>query len=272
PAIVAARLADVRRYEPRLEREIGENTVHDMRVAIRRLRAALKLFGGRGSQPLQQEVKRLQDALGEVRDVHVQMSWMHRELAARGAPGELARVCEAQRRRLPALEARLRAELRRWQKRVVPKVLAHVESLELEGPLGGNAVRKALKRQLRRIEKRIVRLLDDQDPDGERAHQLRIKLKKLRYQAELVRPAFPRRVDVVLDTLVPFQQLLGELHDVQVRAELLRRTVGSRGRSAQVKALLTRVEEAQLQLAAESSAELDRWQKARVAKALRRTL
>ncbi len=275
PAIVAARLDDVRRYEPRLAREVAENTVHDMRVSVRRLRAALKLFGGRASAPLEQEVKRLQDALGAVRDVHVQMSWMVRELNGRNAPKELNRLNGRLKRRLPGLERRLRRELARWQRKVAPKLVEHVRALQHEGPLGGRRVRDALKRRLKRIDKRISRLLRDSDPDGVKAHELRIQLKKLRYQAELVRPAFPRRVDNLLDQLVPFQQLLGDLHDVQARADLLRRTLSSRAgtpRRVYARDVLAKVEETQVQLAAEASALLDRWHKERVARTLRRRL
>src|SRR6266508_677714 len=47
PLIVRARLADVRRHEATLARdgEPDEDAVHDMRVAARRLRAALEALG-----------------------------------------------------------------------------------------------------------------------------------------------------------------------------------------------------------------------------------
>jgi CHAD domain-containing protein len=63
--------------------------VHDMRVATRRLRAALELFAGAWAGPMRAEhkavlrdVKRLADALGERRDPDVQVAALE-ALAAR---------------------------------------------------------------------------------------------------------------------------------------------------------------------------------------------
>src|SRR5438105_6071037 len=68
--LLEARLLDVRRHE---EDVPAPEAVHDMRVAARRLRAALRLFKLR---PLDAPVKRLQDALGAVRDVQLQIEWL----------------------------------------------------------------------------------------------------------------------------------------------------------------------------------------------------
>src|SRR5512144_937462 len=83
PLLVRARLADVRRYEGALsgDGEPDPDAVHDMRVAARRLRAALQLFGDAALLALERQVKMLQDALGAVRDVQVQREWL------RGAGG-----------------------------------------------------------------------------------------------------------------------------------------------------------------------------------------
>lgn len=87
--------------------------VHDMRVATRRLRAALELFGDvfpkRRLKPLLQEVKGLADALGEVRDRDVLIDRLRADL--RGRPpaqrvvlrdlmGELEEQRKADRRNL----------------------------------------------------------------------------------------------------------------------------------------------------------------------------
>src|ERR1700682_4971291 len=70
--LLEARLLDVRRYEPQLTEGTPEDAVHDMRVALRRLRAALRLFRLR---ELDGPVKALQDALGAVRDLKLQIGW-----------------------------------------------------------------------------------------------------------------------------------------------------------------------------------------------------
>lgn len=61
--------------------------LHDMRVATRRLRAALEVFAPcfprHSFQHALSEVKRLADVLGERRDRDVQIDWLERYAAAR---------------------------------------------------------------------------------------------------------------------------------------------------------------------------------------------
>src|SRR5262245_32897606 len=70
PRILQARLADVRRWESRVAASLRGEPIHAMRVATRRLRAVLKLFPNDGLRP-NGELKRLQDALGRVRDLEI---------------------------------------------------------------------------------------------------------------------------------------------------------------------------------------------------------
>ena len=68
--------------------------VHDMRVASRRLRAALELFEdvfpGKRLRPMLREVKRLADALGEVRDRDVLLARLGKEQQTRSPSQRLA--------------------------------------------------------------------------------------------------------------------------------------------------------------------------------------
>ena len=70
--ILAERIAEVERHEGGLP---GAEPIHDMRVAVRRLRAGLRLLGLR---EMDAPVKELQDALGGVRDLQVQIAWLQR--------------------------------------------------------------------------------------------------------------------------------------------------------------------------------------------------
>src|SRR5438094_548081 len=109
PKIIGVRLAELRHYRERALARTDPEDLHDLRVATRRLRAALGLLGG----PLGQAargVKALGDALGEVRDVDVLLAWLA-EAAARAEPDErpgIERFAEDERQRLPSLEAALR--------------------------------------------------------------------------------------------------------------------------------------------------------------------
>jgi CHAD domain-containing protein len=214
PLLVAARLADVRRYEAPVAETLDADPIHDMRVATRRLRAALKLFDGAGGRELDRKVKRLQDALGDVRDVQVQLAWLatcYRRLHHRERPRMRAWITSPLRLR----EAALRTALRAWREQTAAEVSAAAAAITGRGRLGGKRPRKVLERRARRLAKlaREVRA----DPEPTAAHALRISAKKLRYTAELLEAAFPSISARLLGALVPLQETLGELHDADVR-------------------------------------------------------
>src|SRR5438067_5736330 len=80
---IETRLGEVRKLEEKLTGAVEPGDVHDMRVASRRLRAALELFDRkRQLVAAHDSVELLGDALGEVRELHVQLAWLREELAA----------------------------------------------------------------------------------------------------------------------------------------------------------------------------------------------
>ncbi len=214
---LAARLADVRRFEEQLQGSVDPDDVHDMRVASRRLRAALQLFERRRQlRAAHDAVKALGDALGEVRELHVQLQWLDaaaQEASAEARPGIEALRAEREAK-LPRRIERLRIALGQWASDGVPTVEAAIGALDVGGRLGGHRVRRRLADQLKDTRKRASRAA--KSPDPRTAHKLRIAAKKLRYAAELARPAFPTEMDALLDRLQPLQEVLGELHDADV--------------------------------------------------------
>jgi CHAD domain-containing protein len=273
--LVTSRLADVRHEEDGLAEQLSEDGVHDLRVATRRLRAALKVFRGLGAlEPLEREVKKLQDALGEVRDVHVQGAWL-KQVARREKPSKRAGL-EALRAsveaRLGAQEKRLRRVMRRWAERTVPTLLHEAKRLEGPGRYGGRRVREQLRRRLRKVE----RLLEAYAaaPDALTAHELRKEVKKLRYEAEIFRPTLRRKMEALLEALVPLQEVLGELHDSDVRLELLEHFAagGTATERTAARRLLEQVREERAECAAHTARELQRWRAEELARGLRQLL
>jgi CHAD domain-containing protein len=218
--LVLARLADLRRFEKKITK-FDPDDVHDMRVGARRLRAALQLFAKGKLGKLEPRVKALQDALGELRDVHVMRGWVAEQ-----------RVGAADRRLLAKFGAELRTQ-EREKREALGKALerwTHVDVLELVtalghvragGRLGGKTMHKELDRGGRRVEKRIASA--QKKPDPMTFHRLRIAAKKLRYLAELLEPVLPRPVASSVELLTELQGSLGDLHDVDVRIARLRR-------------------------------------------------
>lgn len=273
--LVSSRLADVRHEQDALARKLTEDGVHDMRVSTRRLRAALKVFRGLGGlAPLEREVKQLQDALGEVRDVHVQAAWLkqaaRKEKPAKRAGFEALRASvESQ---LGTKEKRLRRALKQWDARTVPALLAEAKHLEGPGRYGGQRVRRQLRRRLREVK----RLMEDYAaaPDALTAHELRKVVKKLRYEAEIFRPALRRKMEALLEALVPLQELLGELHDSDVRLGLLEgfAVEGTAAERSAARALQEHVREERAERAARTARELQHWHAERLVRGLRQLL
>lgn len=235
---VAARLADVRRLEEKLTGALDADDVHDMRVASRRLRAALDLFDRRRQLRAAHDVaKALGDALGEVRELHVQQAWLGRAL---GGAGEAERaglqaLRDERDAKLPKRIDRLRVALGVWQSDGVPTVEAALGALELGGRLGGHRARGRLARQLKQAKKRVAATV--RTSDARTAHRLRIGAKKLRYAAELLQPAFPREMDALLDRLEPLQEILGDLHDADVHIGIVEKFLVRADAAAQPGAL-----------------------------------
>lgn len=207
--------------------------VHQMRVALRRLRSALGLFGGvepaLKAPPLLAEIRALAAALGRARDLDVFVDTTLPKVLAAAAPGTALAALAAHAgtvRRRRRLEARavcaqprvvaLAAQLREWLAALCAGLAAdHV----LRRPLAAVAP-ALLGRRYRGVRRRGRRLA--RRSAAER-HLLRIAVKKLRYATDFLgglyadaasRPAFAA-------ALAELQDLLGTLNDLAVTAHVL---------------------------------------------------
>jgi CHAD domain-containing protein len=201
--LMAQRLRDVQRHEGALP---AEKAIHEMRVAVRRLRASLRLARLRGLDPA---VKNLQDALGEVRDLQLQLAWL------RGRDAALARAVAA---RLREAEGSLDRALERWRARTLPALLgaeAHAHGVHRK------RLEKVLRKALRRLEERLE--VARKRPSPRSLHRARISVKQVRYLIEVGKDALPRKDVRIIADLKPLQASLGELHDADVRMKLVRR-------------------------------------------------
>jgi CHAD domain-containing protein len=221
---ITARLADVRRFEERLVGAVDADDVHDMRVASRRLRAALELFERKKQlRPAEKAVRALGDALGEVRELHVQLGWLDqsaKDASEKERPG-IAALRAQRAARLDKRIAKLRAALGTWTAEGAAAVEAALAELDLSGRLGGRRVRQRMVGRLRTVKRRMRAATRSLDPAT--THALRIGAKKLRYAAELAQPAFPADMDALIDRLQPLQETLGSLHDADVHVVLVER-------------------------------------------------
>jgi len=214
-----------------------KDAVHEMRVAARRLRATLRLLR---LEKLDPKVKALQDALGEVRDLQLQIDWL------RGRDAALGR---SRRAKLREAEQVLRRELRRWHSSTLPAI---VEAIAGASVPTSRKLSKVVRRRLDRLQERLERARTR--PTSRALHRVRISAKQVRYLLEVAHDSLPEKVMRLQSDLKTLQTALGELHDVDVRIGL------ANGKPR----LLREQEEARKQLCKIAEAQLARWHKQRL--------
>ncbi|WFE38485.1 CYTH and CHAD domain-containing protein [Micromonospora sp. WMMD998] len=208
-----------------------EDAVHDMRVAVRRLRATLRTFRGlwarRESEAARAELRWLGGELGAVRD--------HQVMAARLAaamhelPDELvlgpvaARIGERFAADLAKAITALRAALDSDR---YPELLTRLDRL-LDGTAGevdGRWTDRRIRRAVRRADERLDRALAGGGPAGDAAlHEARKKYKAARYAVEVRQAAAGKPAARLVKRFKRLQDLLGTHQDSVVTREVLLR-------------------------------------------------
>ena len=233
-AIVLNCLAQVQANEVAVMESGHPESLHQMRVGLRRLRSALKLFEESVSCPedLQEELRWLGESLGEARDWDVLSS---STLARAGGAGDasfpvlnaaMEEVVHGKREQVgTALRSprysRLMISMFAWamgkQWRDTPSRAA-IE--QLEAPLRAFA-KTAVKLGHKRILKRGRNI---RSAPPEELHRLRIAGKRNRYTVEFFASLYrQKRLRKYLDALSSMQDELGWRNDVSVGEGLLRR-------------------------------------------------
>jgi CHAD domain-containing protein len=233
-AVLRKQLARWLRHEPgtRLGEDIEE--LHDMRVAVRRTRAALRLY--RGHLPVsvlavEPELRWLGSVLGEVRDLDVQLDQLARwqaSLDEADRPAlEVLRELLARRHRR-ARRAMLRSLDTKRYERLVARwsgLLRRAPGLRLPAtrPPVLAAAPLLIEQHYRRVSKR-GRKITLRSPAG-RYHKLRIRCKQLRYALEFHAPLYGEPARRLIRGLVRLQDLLGDHQDADVALGWLREIV-----------------------------------------------
>jgi CHAD domain-containing protein len=213
--------------------------VHQMRVATRRLRAALRFFApvlpARFVATTRREFAWLADVIGGVRDADV-LSQAVSAHATRLAPelrGMLGPVGLALHERRTVAHAELTAvlESNRCQ-RLFDRVSAFSEPgtrARREQRLG--QVAGQLVRPLVRAVRRAGRGLDE-SASPQALHRLRVRVKRLRYALDTLRGLGDRGLAKLLRRLERMQSLLGEHQDAVTAVAWLERYAETPGISA----------------------------------------
>jgi CHAD domain-containing protein len=202
-------------------------SVHQARVASRRLRAALpflrKSLDAQAIDRARTRVRRMTRALGPVRELDVSLMHLD-EFANRGVASARA----VNRVRLAITEERLdkrRAMLSAITPGKVERLRRELTHVGSGPPVGGGP--GAIKDAVRRVERRARQLAKAIEEAGslyapERLHAVRIAAKKLRYAMEIERELKRSRITARIRQLKILQDRLGRLHDLHVLSEQAR--------------------------------------------------
>ena len=230
-----------------------ETSVHQARVASRRLREVLPVLGARADADAltraDKRVRRITRALGPVRELDVTLlllAELHQRKAAPERAIARVRECvaaerlERRREMLAEIKPSRLDKLRKRLVRVAAPASPIVKRSALAEANAQAATRAAALRAA--IERAGSIYLAD------RLHRVRVAAKKLRYALEIQRELTKSRSTAQLNRLKAHQDLLGRMHDLEIlidRARQVQTTLTPRDRRgmAELKALIRVIED-----------------------------
>jgi CHAD domain-containing protein len=233
-------LIKLRKAEPIAREGIDPEGVHDMRVATRRLRAALKLLGETVYDPqvtgrYRQGLRRLANALGETRDTDVFLEHLKDYIAPLSEEDQAGldplrrelvhRHHKSRKAMLKALDSDKTEKLLRRLERFVntPGMGLAPNNSKDDNEAVPTLVRHFAASAIWRRYEEVLAYETVVEPQTSVAtlHHLRIACKRLRYTIEFFEEALPvSGYKSLHDQLIKVQDELGILHDHQVAGEL----------------------------------------------------
>ncbi|GAA3837407.1 CYTH and CHAD domain-containing protein [Sphaerisporangium flaviroseum] len=229
---VKSQVAALVAQDPQVRRG-GEDAVHQMRVAGRRLRSALKSFSGVVAETsgLQDELRWIAGVLGEVRDLEV----IRERFAAHLDTLDPASIVGPVRTRLgDDLAAREREALARVNEAMSGEryfaLLDRLDALVASPPLTPLAIKKAAKtlapvadKGWRRVVKAYdrARAIEDDEQREIAMHDVRKAAKRARYTAEALKPLLGDSAADLAKRAKVVQEALGLYQDGVVAQQIL---------------------------------------------------
>jgi CHAD domain-containing protein len=214
----------------------GEETLHDFRVSVRRLRSLLKNYRNVTSdtESLSEQLRSLQQLTNQARDlevftVHLKHYCPQQPLLIEPFTQQRDEAYRQLRRELPP----------RWEK-LQPRLQRPIATLPVaasEHTLG-RLTRRIGMAQLDRMERGLTAL--HKSWDEVRVHRLRIRGKQLRYLLEPFSDV--PGVDAALSALKTFQERMGDYRDLQLLEQHLTALQGSEDSSQALEQLVTSIQ------------------------------
>jgi CHAD domain-containing protein len=227
--ILRKHLQDLRKEIDGVRNSDDIEAIHHMRVASRRLRAALPLFADcfhkKHVKKWTREIKKITTALGSARDTDVQLDLL-KKVAVEAGPGRyqpglrrlILRITQDRKAlQAPILTALDRLDRDDFYAGMETELLLHLPDLYLDMPFPHNL----FERSADFIQKRLAIFLSYEPfvshPElSAELHAMRIAAKGLRYTLENFAPLYPGELDAFLQPVKTTQELLGDIHDCDV--------------------------------------------------------
>jgi len=227
-------------------------SVHQARVAVRRLRSLLRSFrpmiDKEWSAPLRQELAWLGTELGAVRDIDVLLARLHSDAQRAGGttdPNVKAVFAKVRADRTQA-RGRLSAAMRSDRYRRLRDVLARASRSPRFTLAARMTAREGLIPIVRKAWKRLRSAVSDlrPRPSVPALHRVRMLAKRCRYAAEAAIPIETKRAASFAQAAAQFQDALGEFNDAEAACRALRRLRKRTGMALAANALLALESEA----------------------------
>jgi CHAD domain-containing protein len=237
--VLAAQYAAMQECEATAREGADPEGVHDMRVAVRRMRAALRVadpyLHGKTVKRVRQDLRAIAHALGAVRDLDVLIK--NAESFRDDLPDERradldplldAWTADRKQARKQLLRLLDSADYARFRKHMAAFLEEADSPPDPEAEPAPYQVRHVLASALwERYE--AVRAYETVMAQATvpQLHALRITGKYLRYTLEFYRHVLPAEAGDLIDDVVKLQDALGELHDADVAAGLIREHIAA---------------------------------------------
>lgn len=212
----------------RCQAGFSEESVHDLRVSIRRLNATLdfilNILPDERLQKMRRELNKMLGAFSPLRDIHVQMLSLAQLIAAYPPLQPLYTVLALKERKLIKRGVRLLAKARSsdhtrtvaWVRRSL-RTLLHDPSTAARKQAGLIATAGA-------AFARAFQMKELMEPSqAETIHRLRVAFKKFRYTIEMLQPMLPWVTKEHLKAMNAYQVRMGEIQDIEVLTATINR-------------------------------------------------
>jgi len=223
-AMLAEQYREILAHDPGTRLGSDPEELHDLRSAIRRLRAYLRagrpLLDRAWADDLRASLKRAGRTLAEARDLDVMLAHIERDAAGLDEPERTGArdLLEILSERRDRAHERLVAEL------CAPGYVSTLNRVEVAVAAvrfdGKGSLRRAAEKQHRRARRIATRLPDD--PTDAQLHELRRAVRRSRYTAELAAACGTGGLGSYITRAKALQDVLGSHQDAVVAASVIR--------------------------------------------------